>query len=172
MLAAGEIKSGDDFRDAAYIFQHSDDADNCLLAHILAMEAMARGTESARFIAAATLDRYLQFNEKAQIFGTQYVTDRTVPLTVHTSGLPLPFGRTLQPYNENFLPDSVRTDFCVPVLAQQKQNVVLFDRGACPRATMHPAIQLSRAMSADPTILSDYRRLLSSQILPQCLGCW
>jgi hypothetical protein len=33
MLAAGEIKTGDDFRDAAYIFQHSDKPDDCLFAH-------------------------------------------------------------------------------------------------------------------------------------------
>jgi hypothetical protein len=36
-------------------------------------------------------------------------------------------GRTLAPYNEQFLPDSVRLDFCVPVLAQQKQNVATFN---------------------------------------------
>jgi hypothetical protein len=138
MLAAGEMKSGDDFRDAAYLFQHSDDANDCLFAHILAMEAMARGTESARFIAAATLDRYLQFTKQPQVFGTQYVLDRNVPLTVHTSGLPLPFGRTLEPYNENLLPDSMRTDFCVPTLTQQKRNVVMFNAGNWPRETMHP----------------------------------
>lgn len=138
MIAAGEIKSGDDFRDAAVLFQHSDDANNCLFAHVLAMEAMARGTESARFIAAATLDRYLQFTKQPQIFGTQYILDRNVPLTVHTSGLPLPFGRTLTPYNEDLLSDSLRTDFCVPTLAQQKEIVALFNAGKWPRDKMHP----------------------------------
>lgn len=138
MLAAGEIKTGDDFRDAAYLFQHSDDANDCLFAHILAMEAMARGTTAARFIAAATLDRYLQFTRQSQVFGTQYQVDRNVPLTVHNSGLPLPYGRTLAPYDETFLSDFVRSDFCVPVLAQQKQNVAMFNRGEWPRATMHP----------------------------------
>jgi hypothetical protein len=138
MLAAGEIKTGDDFRDAAYLFQHSEDPNDCLFAHILAMEAMARGTTAARFIAAATLDRYLQFTKQPQVFGTQYELDRNVPLTVHNSGLPLPYGRTLAPYDETFVSDFVRTDFCVPVLAQQKQNVAMFNRGEWPRATMHP----------------------------------
>lgn len=138
MLANGELKTGEDFMDASFVFQHGDKADDFLFAHILAMEALARGMTSARFIAAATLDRYLQFTKQPQVFGTQYVLDRTVPLTVHTSGLPLPFGRTLEPYNQSFLSDSVRTDFCVPVLAQQKENVVLFNAGKWPRETMHP----------------------------------
>jgi hypothetical protein len=138
MLAAGEIKTGDDFRDAAYIFQHSDTPDNCLFAHILAVEAVFRGTTAARFIAAATLDRYLEFNKQPQVFGTQYQTDRNVPLAVRPSGLSLPFGRTLEPYNESFLPDFVRTDFCVPTLVQQHENIALFNAGKWPRETMHP----------------------------------
>ncbi|UWZ81723.1 hypothetical protein [Occallatibacter riparius] len=139
MLAAGEVKTGDDFRDAAFLFQHGDSPDDFLFAHILAMEAVYRGTTSARFIAAATLDRYLQFIKQPQVFGTQYVLDRNIPLAKNNSGLPLPFGRTLAPYNESFLSDQVRTDFCVPTLAQQKENVALFNAGKWPRETMHPA---------------------------------
>jgi hypothetical protein len=138
MLASGEMKTGDDFTDAATIFQHGNTAGDCLFAHILAMEAMARGTPAARWIAAATLDRYLQFTKQPQVFGTQYISDPNVPLRVHPSGLPLPFGRTLEPYNETFLSDSVRTDFCVPILAQQHENVAMFNAGKWPRETMHP----------------------------------
>lgn len=65
MLAAGQATSGDDFLEAAFIFQHGDTANDCLFAHILAMEAMARGRASARWIAAATLDRYLQIQQAA-----------------------------------------------------------------------------------------------------------
>lgn len=136
MLAAGQITSGDDFMDAAYIFQHGTTPEDFLFAHILAMEAMARGTASAKFIAAATLDRYLQFTKQPQIFGTQYILDPTHP--VHAAGAPFPSGRTLEPYNENFLSDSVRTDFCVPTLAQQEQNIAMFNAGKWPRETMHP----------------------------------
>jgi hypothetical protein len=137
MLASGEIKTGDDFTDAATIFQHGNPAEDCLFALILAMEAMARGRAAARWIAAATLDRYLQFTEHPQVFGTQYITDPHVPLRVQPSGLPLPFGRTLAPYNDGFLSDSMRTDFCVPILAQQHENVALFNAGKWPRETMH-----------------------------------
>ena len=136
MLAADEIKTGDDFRDAAFIFQHGTTAENYLFAHILAMEAIARGTASAKFIAAATLDRYLQFIKQPQIFGTQYILDPTHP--VHAAGAPFPSGRTQVPYNHSFLSDSVRTDFCVPTLAQQQQNIAMFNAGKWPRETMHP----------------------------------
>jgi len=136
MLVAGQITSGDDFLETAFIFQHGDTADDFLFAHILAMEAMVRGTASARWIAAATLDRYLQFTKQPQVFGTQYITDPTHP--VHVAGAPFPSGRTLEPYNDSFLSDSVRTDFCVPTLAQQMQNVAMFNAGKWPRETMHP----------------------------------
>lgn len=141
MLAAGEIKTGDDFRDAAFIFQHGDTAEDCLFAHILAIEAIVRGTAAARWIAAATLDRYLQFTQHPQVFGTQYITDRNVPLPAHAAPSPIPFGRTLEPYNETFLSDPVRTDFCVPILAQQHENVAMFNAGKWPRETMHPPCQ-------------------------------
>jgi hypothetical protein len=136
MLAANQIASGRDFLEAAVIFQHGDDADDCLFAHILSMEAMARGTAAARWIAAATLDRYLQYTKQPQVFGTQYNIDQTHP--VHVTGAPFPYGKTLQPYNDSFLSDSVRTDFCVPRLAQQEQNVAMFNSGKWPRETMHP----------------------------------
>lgn len=135
MLAAGQVTSGDDFLEPAFIFQHGDTADDCLFAHILAMEAMTRGRASARWIAAATLDRYLQYSKQPQVFGTQYTMDPTRP--VHVAGAPFPSGRTLEPYNDSFLSDSVRTDFCVPTLAQQKQNIALFNAGKWPRETMH-----------------------------------
>jgi len=134
MLAAGQVTSGEDFLDAAFIFQHGDTAADCLFAHILAMEAMARGRASARWIAAATLDRYLQFSKQPQVFGTQYIMDSTHP--VHVAGAPFPSGRTLEPYNEAFLSDSVRAEFCVPALAQQKQNIAKFNAGKWPRETM------------------------------------
>lgn len=136
MLAASQIASGLDFLEAAVIFQHGDNADDCLFGHILAMEAMVRGTASARWIAAATLDRYLQYIKQPQVFGTQYNIDRNQP--VHVAGAPFPFGKTLQPYNDSFVSDSMRTDFCVPTLAQQEQNVAIFNSGKWPRATMHP----------------------------------
>jgi hypothetical protein len=134
VLSAGHVTSGDDFLEAAFLFQHGDTPDNCLFAHVLAMEAMARGKLSARWMAASSLDRYLQFAKQAQIFGTQYIMDRTQP--VHVAGAPFPFGRTMEPYNDSLLSDTLRADFCVPTLAQQKENITKFNAGKWPRDTM------------------------------------
>lgn len=139
MLGAGQVKTGEDFKEAAFVFQHGNSPEDCLFAHVLSLEALSRGDGTAKFIAAATLDRYLQLVKQPQIFGTQYPLDPNLAHAVHAAAngrAPFRGGRTLQPYNENLLPDSMRLDFCVPVLAQQKQNVSLFNAGKNPRATM------------------------------------
>ena len=41
----------------------------------LALAAMEKGDAAARWIAAATLDRYLQKVQQPQVFGTQYRWD-------------------------------------------------------------------------------------------------
>lgn len=139
LLAAGELKTGEDFKEAAFIFHHTDDTDDCLFAHVLAMEAVLKGSDSAKWIEAATLDRYLQSLGRPQVFGTQYPLDPNLPHQPHpAAGSQGPFlaGRTLAPYDERLLPDSARLDFCVPVLAQQKENVAMFNAGKRPTETM------------------------------------
>jgi hypothetical protein len=73
LMAAGKLNTGPDFHDAAFIYQHGDDPDDYLLAHVLAMTAVEKGDLSSRWIAAATLDRYLQAVGQPQVFGTQYL---------------------------------------------------------------------------------------------------
>jgi hypothetical protein len=74
LLDQRALQSGADFHDAAFIFQHGDTPDDYLLAHVLAMAAVAKGDGRGRWIAAATLDRYLQSIGQPQVFGTQYLT--------------------------------------------------------------------------------------------------
>src|SRR5487761_1465949 len=57
LLAAGEIRTAQDFHDAAYVFQHGQEPDDYLLGHILAVEAVVKGDVSSKWISAATLDR-------------------------------------------------------------------------------------------------------------------
>jgi hypothetical protein len=138
MIAAAELKSGDDFKDAAYLFQHGESAEDYLFAHVLAMEAIIKGNDSAKWIAAATLDRYLQLAKQPQVFGTQYETDPNAqhpPQDPHAAAFPI---RTQAPYNEQMLPDAIRLDFCVPVLAQQKQNLASFNSGKRPSTMVAP----------------------------------
>jgi len=133
LLADGELKTGDDFEEASFIFQHGNDADDYLFAHVMAMEAVVKGDLSARWIEAATLDRYLQLIKQRQVFGTQYPTDPSLPHTVaNAQSGPFLTGRTQEPYDKQLLPDFVRLDFCVPTAAQQEQNVAMFNAGKRP----------------------------------------
>lgn len=136
LLASGRVKTGEDFYDASHIFQHGNTKDDCLFAHILAMEAMVHGYEPAKWVAAATLDRYLQLTNEQQVFGTQYPSDSNVPRVTTTPQAERLSGRSQAPYNPQLIPDAMRLDFCVPNLEQQKQNVATFNAGNMPSGTM------------------------------------
>jgi hypothetical protein len=86
-LASGEVKSGKDRLHAGLILQHtplemkdgklrSKSADNYLLAHYLFLRAMAEGESAAKYLAAASMDRYLSFTEGIQKYGTNRVIDQ------------------------------------------------------------------------------------------------
>jgi hypothetical protein len=132
-LANGDLKTGEDFYDAAFVFQHGETADDFLFAHVLAMDAVVKGYDIAKWIAAATLDRYLQIVHQPQVFGTQYPLDPDKPHPPEDITPAGRFkGRTLRPYNDMLLPDSLRTDFCVASRDQQKQVLAFMDTGKRP----------------------------------------
>lgn len=138
LLEEGKISTGEDFSDAALIFQHGRTTEDFLFAHILATEGLMRGGEADKWIAAATLDRYLQSINQPQVFGTQYPGDQAAANTPkplvdpHTINIQ----RTQQPYNTKLLPDSVRQDFCVPDVSQQEKNLAIFNTGHKPEGKM------------------------------------
>jgi hypothetical protein len=137
LLASGGLKTGEDFYDAAFIFQHGESADDYLFAHVLAMDAVVKGYDIAKWIAAATLDRYLQMVHQPQVFGTQYPLDPNKPHPIDDNTPAGRFkGRTQQPYNAAFLPDSMRTDFCVASRDQQKQVLAFMDTGKRPPGSL------------------------------------
>ncbi len=109
LLKDNKLQTGEDFERAAFIFQHSHESDDYLLAHTLAMVAVARGQPSAIWIAAATLDRYLQSAGKPQIFGTQYQTMDEQPATQ-------------EPYNRSLIADALRSALKVPPIAAQEER--------------------------------------------------
>jgi hypothetical protein len=76
LLEEGKITSGEDFSDAALIFQHGQTPEEFLFAHVLAVEALIRGGSADKWIAAATLGRYLHAVNQPQVFGTQYPADK------------------------------------------------------------------------------------------------
>jgi hypothetical protein len=107
LLDSGALRSGDDFYDAAFVFQHGHTSNDYLKAHLLAMVAIARGQPDAPWIAAATLDRYLNEIGKQQVLGTQFTrTDD---------------GRfTQEPYDRTLASDAMRNALQVPSLAEQE----------------------------------------------------
>lgn len=145
LLANGKITTAQDFHDAAYIFQHGDRADDYLLAHVLAVEAIVKGDASSKWISAATLDRYLQAIGKSQIFGTQYSDKSYLYIVQHKndpSAMTKPEahekGMTQEPYDRNLIADLLRLDFCVPDMAKQRVNLQEFESGKYPAGIIPP----------------------------------
>jgi hypothetical protein len=134
LLANGSLTTAQDFHDAAFIFQHGQGADDYLLAHILAVEAVVKGDASSKWISAATLDRYLQHIGQRQVFGTQYSNKRSLPFpSPQQKNDSQETGMTQQPYNQMLMPDTLRLDFCVPGIEQQKENLQEFEKGSYPK---------------------------------------
>jgi hypothetical protein len=109
LLAAGQLHTGKDFTEAAFIFQHGGTPEDYLLGHTLAVIAVAKGEMGATWIAAATLDRYLQSIAQPQIYGTQFVT-KSMPATQ-------------EPYNRDLISDALRLQLGVPTLSVQLEQL-------------------------------------------------
>lgn len=109
LLDSGALQSGDDYFHAAFVFQHGDDASDYLLAHTLAVVAIARGRQDATWIATAALDRYLQRIGQKQVFGTQYLRKEGEPWTQ-------------EPYDRTLVSDRLRAALGVPDQAAQDRR--------------------------------------------------
>ena len=114
LLESGALRSGDDFYHAAFIFQHGGTPADYLLAHTLAIAAVARGRRDATWIAWATLDRYLQRIGQKQIYGTQY---NAVP------GAPV----TQEPYDRSVIPEGIRETLGAPTRERQEAQLKMFE---------------------------------------------
>lgn len=110
LLTSGALHTGEDFEHAAFVFQHGDSPTDYLLAHTLAMVAVTKGQPTAIWIAAATLDRYLQKVGQKQIFGTQFLSD---PKNAWTQ----------EPYDHALVSDSLRGQVGVPPVKLQEEQL-------------------------------------------------
>jgi hypothetical protein len=145
LLDEGALRAARDFSDAAIIFQHGTQPDDYLLAHILAMIAVAKGDKNGREIAAVTLDRYLQSIGQSQIFGTQYLdrgySEQLQAKNCQQRNVGKKAARADQtnaqksnkivqePYNSSLISDSVRKLYCVAGMDQQKKNLESLNAG-------------------------------------------
>jgi hypothetical protein len=107
MLDDGLVQAADDYYAAAFVFQHGSRSEDFLLAHALAMAAVALGRADASWISSATLDRFLHSTDRPQIFGTQYL-------------LPPEGSVTQGKYDSALIPDSLRRVLGVSSRAQQE----------------------------------------------------
>jgi hypothetical protein len=83
-------------------------AETWLLAHYMAAEAARKGYEGARYLAAASYDRYLLARGHPQKYGTQQERDR--------------FGRWYIPFYDTLTTDSERAAWDVPPLEKLKAS--------------------------------------------------
>ena len=110
LLADGRLHTGQDYTEAAYVFQHGH-GDDFLLAHTLAVIATKKGDPEGPKIAAMTLDRYLQSHGAKQIYGTQYSWSSETGQS------------TMDPYDRDLISDALRAELGVPDQAQQQVNL-------------------------------------------------
>ncbi|MDO5610942.1 MAG: hypothetical protein Q4G62_09285 [Pseudomonadota bacterium] len=76
LLRSGQIRTANDYRHAAFVFQHGDDAAAYRLAHALATLAMTLDdSQQNRWIVAASWDRLLMSQLQPQWYGTQHKGD-------------------------------------------------------------------------------------------------
>lgn len=114
LLSEGALHTGQDFEWAAFVFQHGSTPDDYLLAHTLAIVALKKGEQDGAWIAAATLDRYLQSIKQPQIYGTQFLTPQGKPTTQ-------------DPYNRTLVSDPLRKQFGVPSVEEQQGQRKQYD---------------------------------------------
>jgi len=105
LVAEEKVQTGEDYYYAAFIFQHGQNPDDYLYAHVLATIALGKGFEPAKWLSAATLDRYLRSVKQPQIFGTQFGS-------LFDDG-------DLDPYNKEMLSDKMREMWCVAPYSKQ-----------------------------------------------------
>lgn len=114
LLAKGALHTGEDYEEAAFVFQHGDSASDYLLAHTLAMVAVSKGDATAIWIAAASLDRYLENIGQQQIFGTQYSVDAS-------------HHWTQEPYDRDLISDALRRQLGVPPQELQRERLKAYE---------------------------------------------
>lgn len=75
LIAAHELATAEDYYRAAQIMNHGDVAEDARIAHTLALRAAELGSPPARWLAAASYDRWQMYQGKPQKYGTNYVYD-------------------------------------------------------------------------------------------------
>jgi hypothetical protein len=124
LFESGEIRSGKDYHRAAMVLQHAATPDDYLLAHEFCVVALAQGEREARWLAAATEDRFLMNIDRPQRFGTQYRSSGDGPMKLYRVGP----GVT----------DALRKEMGVPTLAEARDREALMNEKLPVKAPAKP----------------------------------
>ena len=113
MLAAGQLRTGRDFYNAAMIFQHGDTPDDYALAFSLTTIARKLAPEhpAPKWLFAAAFDRYLLSRNMPQWYGTQSM----IPANSDVE--------TLQPIDQKAATDNDRQALNVPRLQDKLAEI-------------------------------------------------
>ena len=107
IIDSGGLQEPEDYYHAAWILNHGESVEEIWQAHILAREAAELGLCRARWLAAATYDRWLMYQGKPQKYGTQIVPD----------------GKRQRVWDvEPATSDAERAEWDVPSLAEMKRR--------------------------------------------------
>lgn len=107
-----DLKTGTDYYYAAIILQHADTPEDFLLAHELSVIAITKGEERAKWLAAASEDRFLMKIGRPQRFGTQFQSLNGGPLELYQVDT-----------NDNGVTDKIRLALKVHTLAETKAKL-------------------------------------------------
>jgi hypothetical protein len=128
LFDSGALSTANDFYAAAFVFQHGSVPEDYLLAHVFAVRSLALGRHDAEWIAAASLDRYLQNVGTSQVYGTQY----------SFKGEPGKATTTMEPYDRALLTDALRVAAGTHTLAEQDARLPEMDALMKSRAVPAP----------------------------------
>lgn len=120
LYAGNRLNTGADYYYAAMVLQHAAEPEDYLLAHELCVVAIGKGEERAKWLAAASQDRYLMDIGRPQRFGTQFRSDGpNTPWRLYD----------VDPQ----VTDALRKAYNVPPLAKAKEREAAMNRPTDPK---------------------------------------
>lgn len=108
IYAQNRLQTGADYYRMAMVLQHGDVPEDFLLAHELCVAAIGKGETQAKWLAAASEDRFLMNIGRPQRFATQYQSTGNSPLKLYRV--------------DSGVNDELRRALDVPPLAKAKER--------------------------------------------------